>query len=413
MVCAKSILWLVCMALLTGCKKDSPDAGGAKVEAFEPKPVSKPNTMGVWVHYMPWFEDPASSGTGRWGQHWTMANRNPDMIDAQGRRQVAAHYYPLIGPYASNDRDVLEYHFLLMKYAGVDGIWIDWYGTRNLYDYPLIKRNTEVIVDVLEQVGLRYAIVYEDQTLRDGFTTDGQRMVQATADMRYMETEFFSDDHYFRLDGKPVLFNFGPQSLRTPAAWQTVLGSIADKPAFYTLYGHSHLANDATRTNAQGEFIWVDATSMQTKYARKDEVGTLFGGAYPGFHDFYKEGGWGDQVLTPIDHEGGALMRRLLRMAADEGVPHVQLITWNDFGEGTMIEPTNEFGYTFLESVQEFTGVTYRKSVLEGIHRYYIQKKSFAADSAKKQRLLQAFYYYISLQQDKAAGIINELEHAN
>ena len=40
----------------------------------------------------------------------------------------AAHYYPKIGPYASNDPDVLEYHFLLMKAAGVTGIILDWYG---------------------------------------------------------------------------------------------------------------------------------------------------------------------------------------------------------------------------------------------------------------------------------------------
>ncbi len=32
---------------------------------------------------------------------------------------------------------------------------------------------------------------------------------------------------------------------------------------------------------------------------------------------------------------------------------HIQLVTWNDYGEGTMIEPTHEFGYTFLEIVQQ------------------------------------------------------------
>jgi hypothetical protein len=31
----------------------------------------------------------------------------------------------------------------------------------------------------------------------------------------------------------------------------------------------------------------------------------------------------------------------------------IQLVTWNDYGEGTMIEPTHEFGYTFLEVVQQ------------------------------------------------------------
>ena len=30
----------------------------------------------------------------------------------------------------------------------------------------------------------------------------------------------------------------------------------------------------------------------------------------------------------------------------------VQLVTWNDYGECTMIEPTYEFGYRFLEIIQ-------------------------------------------------------------
>ena len=49
-------------------------------------------------------------------------NRNPNIVDATGKRQIASHYYPKIGPYASSDPDVIEYHLLLMKYAGVDGV---------------------------------------------------------------------------------------------------------------------------------------------------------------------------------------------------------------------------------------------------------------------------------------------------
>src|SRR5690606_16683401 len=140
--------------------------------------------------------------------------------------------YPLIGPYASSDTDVLEYHFLLMKYAGIDGILIDWYGTRGLYDYPLNKRNTEAIVAVLEKVGLEFAIVYEDQTLRDGLDTDAQRVSQAGADLQYLEKEFFGKDNYIEIDGKPLLMTFGPQIIKTPAGWNDVFGKINEKPVF-------------------------------------------------------------------------------------------------------------------------------------------------------------------------------------
>lgn len=401
------------MALLSGCNEesDSPANGGKNdLMVFDPIPVEKANPMKVWAHYMPWFEDKTTSDNGMWGQHWTMANKNPDMVESNGQRQIASHYYPLIGPYASSDTDVLEYHFLLMKYAGIDGILIDWYGTRELYDYPLNKRNTEAIVAVLEKVGLEFAIVYEDQTLRDGLDTDAQRVSQAGADLQYLEKEFFGKDNYIEIDGKPLLMTFGPQIIKTPAGWNDVFGKINEKPVFFTLYGHSDLTNNAAYENAIGEYIWVDATSMEAKYANKENFENYIGGAYPGFDDYYKEGGWGTSVLTDIDHEAGELLERLLTMAQDHDMQYLQLITWNDFGEGTMIEPTVEFEYTFLESIQTFTGVAYDKVHLEAVFNYYNLKKQAAGSAEAQEQLKQVFYYLISLQDEKAIKLMENIE---
>src|SRR6478609_2487514 len=93
--------------------------------------VTKTNPTKVYMHYMPWFQTPSSlGGTGgsSWGFHWKMNTQNPNIVDATGKRQIASHYYPMIGPYDSTDANVLEYHMLLMKYSGIDGVLIDWYG---------------------------------------------------------------------------------------------------------------------------------------------------------------------------------------------------------------------------------------------------------------------------------------------
>ena len=34
-----------------------------------------------------------------------------------------------------SDPAVLEYHVLLMKLGGIDGVIVDWYGQDNYYDY--------------------------------------------------------------------------------------------------------------------------------------------------------------------------------------------------------------------------------------------------------------------------------------
>src|ERR1700761_7771345 len=97
-----------------------PDTTVTKPDTSGPQPVVKTNTIKVYAHYMPWFETPATSPDGKWGQHWTMANENPDIIGADGRRQIASYFYPMTGPYASSDRDIIDYQLLLMKYSGID-----------------------------------------------------------------------------------------------------------------------------------------------------------------------------------------------------------------------------------------------------------------------------------------------------
>ncbi|HXU78584.1 MAG TPA: hypothetical protein VN794_18555, partial [Methylomirabilota bacterium] len=89
----------------------------------------------VMVYYMPWFT--AKPHSESWGWHWTMDHFNPDQVNAAGQHQIASWYYPLIGPYDSSDPAVLEYHVLLMKLAGVEGVIVDWYGSADFLDYGI------------------------------------------------------------------------------------------------------------------------------------------------------------------------------------------------------------------------------------------------------------------------------------
>lgn len=124
--------------------------------------VPKDNPKKVYAHYMPWFQ--SKDYDGWWGHHWTMANKNPDNIDANGKREIASFFYPEIGPYSSIDPDLQEYHFLMMKLAGIDGVIFDWYGSRDYYDYGIMKLATETFMWRLEDLGLDFSVMYEDRT---------------------------------------------------------------------------------------------------------------------------------------------------------------------------------------------------------------------------------------------------------
>ena len=166
----------------------------------------------VLVHYMPWFGSKSISG--QWGWHWTLKNCDPETVNA-GKRNIASHYYPLIGPYDSNDPDALECHVLLMKLAGIDGVIIDWYGIKPHWDYAINHRNSLHMVKLIKKAGLKFAVCYEDQTIKhliEGKVIEGNDGVAHGEEvMHWLSENWFGDEAYVKLDGKPVMLVFGPQ----------------------------------------------------------------------------------------------------------------------------------------------------------------------------------------------------------
>ncbi len=170
-----------------------------KIVTYEPVAVKKTIKTKIYVHLMPWFETKESNRhpdhPGEWGIHYTMSNKNPDIIvdSSTGRRQVAMYYYPLIGPYASGDKDLIEYQLLLMKLSGIDGVFIDWAPTIKMWDFPMMVSNTEKITEVLDKVGLSFAIVYEDQDINIAFNNKviDNKIDAAKKDMEYLNKNYF------------------------------------------------------------------------------------------------------------------------------------------------------------------------------------------------------------------------------
>ncbi|WP_053976761.1 glycoside hydrolase family 71/99-like protein [Mangrovimonas xylaniphaga] len=417
MITSKS-LKTVCAMLFVSILGCGSDDGGSdnpdptpEVEVLDPVAVSKINSTKVYMHYMPWFETNESSGNNQWGYHWTMANKNPNNVDGTGKREIASHFYPLIGPYHSGDKDVIEYHLLLMKYAGIDGVLIDWYGRYDVNDYRMIRDNTEALIDVLDEVGIGYAIVYEDRFLQAIVDQGMAPTIESAAksDMSYMQSNYFNDNAYIQINNKPLLLNFGPITLTTPEQWTETFSVLSPKPSFLTLWYESAEAGD----NAQGEFSWVyeDNTHLTNFYNNQfPNLDLAFGSAYPGFDDFYEEGGAEAGIGWSIDHNSGATLTETLSLATGSNAEYLQLITWNDFGEGTMLEPTQEFGYSSLESIKSFAEVQNLPNVFSSIYQLYTLRKAHANNTNIQKQLDQVFYYFVALQVDDALALLQAIE---
>jgi len=320
-------------------------------------------TKPVMVHYMPWFVAKPYHAT--WGWHWTMNHFNPEILDPAGVREIASWYHPLIGPYDSSDPAVLEYHVLLMKLAGIDGVIVDWYGADNYADYGGINAATAALFTQTRRAGLKFALCFEDQTvlheIAGGFLATADAVTHTQSTLRYAETNYFRDPSHLRWNNHPVLLNFGPEYFKSNAQWQSIFSVLAptNQPAFFT--------EDNRLAVGKGAFTWppmglTDSnhvllpTQLTTYLADFEQTAqgwpAFVSSAFPRFHDIYAAAGV-QPSYGGLEDRAGATLRETLARAMTNASALIQLVTWNDFGEGTVIEPTREFGYRDLGIVQD------------------------------------------------------------
>ena len=408
-------LFICLLIVLSSCSKSSPGSGisvtwNDTLVAYAPVPITKSFSKRVFAHILPWFETNLTNnynGGNAWGVHWTggtNSNNQQPYFDAPS--QIASHYYPMIGPYASGDTNVIDYQLLLMKLSGIDGVFIDWPGLQNYSDFSMNVQNSNAIISRLARVGLKYAIVYEDQDLR--YTNSP--ITQAQKDMSYIQANYFLDPNYEKIGTVPILLDFGPQPPLTVAPDWTQVFSVFTTPVdFFTLEFNSDAGG-----NASGQFAWVDSTNITNLndfYA--SNPGIKISAAYPGFESIYAE----EPPTTPpsptwiIPPAISTFNETLALALAQTNNNYIQLVTWNDYGEGTMIEPTTQFQYGFLTDLQQQLGVqsSLGLSDLQAVNSLYEARYSNTYTNynpANLAELQQIYYDIVALKMDTAKALL-------
>ena len=298
----------------------------------------------LMAHYMPWFQTKAAHGS--WGWHWTMGKMDPE------KGELASQFRPLIGPYDSRDPDVIEYQLLTMKLAGIDGVLVDWYGIHDLYDYRANQEATAMLFAETKKLGMKFGLVYEDQTMKalvdHGVVKADEAVRAGRATMDWVAKNWFVGSNYLRIDDKPVILVFGPQFFK-PEEWTLM---FADQPvSLFTLHHQRGMATGAYDWPLPHDGDAGCARERQAFLTRAKAWPSFIASAYPRFQDFYKQAGVHDSWGAVSDSSGQTYVRTLTE-SLQGPAPIIQLVTWNDWGEGTQIEPSREFGYRDLVATQ-------------------------------------------------------------
>jgi hypothetical protein len=375
----KSLVLLFCICLSAGCQSPSQAVKPIETGSIETRsvPVSigqriyGPNGDTHWnlpgkephliAHYLPWFETDLNDPQDPW-KHWKWqhpkADHDPTRTLANGLRDIASVNYPLIGPYSSDAPNVIAYHLKTMQAAGIDAVAFLWYGPNN----PIDKR-VKLVLDEAEKLGMRVAICYEEKINWPPYRFPQQRsqIVQQTInDLNYLLEHYTQHPAYLRRDNVPFIFQFnysgadelGPRNI-LPGEFETILSAL-DKPL---IYGRQNL-HEAYHPNVPSTFVWFDMGNWPSTFGQRAEALRQQGKLLfymtmicPGFND---SGVWGWSSEPRISEAYGQMttLKKTCKIATEQHPELVQIVTWNDFNEGTVVEPTVENGYKILDEIE-------------------------------------------------------------
>lgn len=345
--------------------------------------------METVCHYMSWFQLRQEQGKLQI-EHWKWQGKNlnhdPQQYPNGKLRDIYSVLYPRIGAYDSADPLVADYHILSAKTAGISAFVVDWYTPDGKEDQAY-----RVLLEESGKLGFSTAICYEEKTCFPGWTpvtTRAEAMAKAIKDFQYLR-RYFEHPSYWKKNGRPVVPVFSGwgdwpgngKKYFNEDEWRQILQAAGAENVTLVI---QNFRPDLTGFKSYfawcgpDEYLkWFYATGDALKKAGK--IDFYLGSACPGFDD-RGTWGWGN---TPRFEPwlGTENLDRYLQYIDRSECDTVQIVTWNDFAEGTCIEPTAQFGQLFLERIAQWTsgrnGKTYQPGFTILPYRWFVLAKRF------------------------------------
>lgn len=240
--------------------------------------------------------------------------------------------------YNSNDAGQVHNQITDMISRGINGVIIDWYGANNSID----DATKLVMAEAETHPGFTFAIMI-DQGAIEWYSCSGCSPQQAlVADLQYIEQNYFPSSAYMTMQGKPVVTNFNVD-LSYSVDWNAATAALSTQPAylFQNNNGFTHVLSD-------GSYAWVMPTtsdygmSYLTSFYQAGMPLTneqTVGATYKGFNDTLAS--WGSNRI--MSQQCGQTWLQTFSDAnglysSGKQLQAMQLVTWNDYEEGTEIE---------------------------------------------------------------------------
>jgi len=266
------------------------------------------------------------------------------LLYAGASTKIFAHFMAWFGGsshlnvgYNSSDPNQVTKQVEDMMSRGIQGAIIDWYGQKGTQE----DLTTQQMMQVAEaHSGFMFAVMEDAGAIRGCSSCQGPLI----SDLTYAYNKYEQSPAYFRINGRPVVFFFDTQTLPgvNLAAART---AVPGNPIFIIKD-----ASGFTMAGADGGYSWVTDTFNNSNWGQNyldyfyktgqaNPSRLIFGSTKKGFND--TKASWSANRIVP-QNCGQTWLNTFSEIgkyySASGQLENLQLVTWNDYEEGTALE---------------------------------------------------------------------------
>jgi len=272
--------------------------------------------------------------------------------------------------YSSTDPAQVHRQIVDMISRGIDGVIIDWYGPNNNED----EAAKLVMTEAEKHPGFRFAIMVDQGAIKWNSCAGCSPQQALINQLQYLEQTYFPSPAYLRSQGRPVVTNFNID-LAYSIDWNQVASAMPTQPVFWFQNN-----NGFTHPASNGSYSWVMPTTSDYGMAYLNSfyntglalpAQETVGATYKGFNDSLAS--WGSNRVmgqqcgqTWLQTFSG--INRLYNSGRQ--LQSLQLVTWNDYEEGTEIETGIDNCFSVSASVSSNSLRWSVKGLESTIHHY-------------------------------------------
>ena len=327
------------------------NASGGKYIEFDSagtSPGFQPTAPYYATFFYPWSENPNTDG--RWS-YWNDAGHNSPS-------NWFSHYLPDPNPsafdpanelYSSNNYNIVKWQLAKLAEAKQEVGISSWWGQNHKTDVAF--RN--IVTDFMKRAdnpypNFRWTIYYE----KEGF--GNPPVSELVSDINYIKNNYATQPGFFKIGGKPVIFVYaaahaGSSPSEDLSRWQ----QARDQTGVYVVMKKDSL-NSST------------ASSMDSwhEYAPASRTGTN-----SPYYYFVSPGFWLEGNAVRLARDLNAFRSGVQAMVA-ANVTWKLTQTWNEWGEGTSVEPGDEANWTTTGTATlKAGGVPFKNQYIDALNQ--------------------------------------------